>query len=417
MINAMSPCLPRLPFHSYQDEVSKKRIKSVVTEKFIRFRIDKKFIDIPPQEAMNRVARKIFGNRTYRISGQDAVPSDGEIFNWFITGKHGSKLHRRAIVNHDMEVETFLRESGVNINHQDEKTGVTPLILAASEHLPNLVKALVNHGANLNTKNVWGNDAIQEAIISADYTNYRNDSMHETIKCLLENGADVNQKSANARRYSLREYAITRTELRTAKLMIDHSTDGISKFVMADLINTNHPDNAEIIRYLYETNFFTGAERINNRKMTALMLACENQNASYVNALLEQPGTKLEATTILPIRKGECYFNKYHTAYSFAAKRKESQCAQILVDRGARKIIPKLTSDEIKWVNDYQNARNTRNFAVIGTAFLVLTGAGAAAVIGGAASGASMGHLDNVKARRPAPHLTTEPIDEQEELV
>ena len=409
--NAMSPCLPRLPFRSYQDEVPKKRIKSVVTEKFIRFRIDKKSLDIHPQEAKDRVTKKIFGKRNYRIAGQNGVPSDREIFTWFITGKHGPKLHRKAIAIQDMEVEAFLRKSGVNINHQDEKTGDTPLILAAKAHRSDLVKTLVTLGANLDEKNIDGYDAIQEAIISADYTDYRNDSMHETIKFLLENGADVNQKSANDRRYSLREYAITRTELRTAKLMIDHSRDEMPNCLMAGLINTNSPDNADIIRYLYEKNFFTGAERINNREMTALMLACENQNESHVTALLEQTGTKLEATAILPIRSGEFYFKKYHTAYSFAAKQKGSQCAQILADRGASKIIPKLTSNEVNWVNDYYDARNTRNLAFLATGFLVLTGGGAAALIGGAASGASMGHLDNVKARRPAPHLTTEPID------
>ena len=409
--NATSTWLPRFPFRSYQDEVPKKRIKAVVTETFIKFRTDKKYSDIPTLEAMDRVTKKIFGKRTYRIAGQNGVPSDREIFTWFITGKHGPKLHRKAIVSQDMEVESFLRESGININHQDEKTGDTPLTLAAKGYLPDLVKTLVTRGANLHEKNKYGYDAIQEAIISANYTDYRNDSMHETIKFLLENGADVNQKSANARRYSLREYAITRTELRTAKLMINHSREEMSDCMMARLINTNYPDNADIIRYLYETNFFTGAERINDREMTALMLACENQNESYVTALLEQTGTRLETTTTLPIRVGEFCFNKYHTAYSFAAKQKGSQCAQMLVDRGARKIIPKLTSDEIKWVKDYHDARNTRNFAFIGTAFLIATGAGVAALIGGAASGASMGHLDNVKARRPAPHLTTEPID------
>ena len=406
-LNAMSSCMPRLPFHTYQDEVPKQRIKTVIAEKFIRFRIDNKSIDIPPREAIDRVAKKIFGKRTYRIAGQDGVPSDGEIFTWFITGKHGPKLHRRAIISKDMEVEAFLRESGINVNHQDELTGDTPLILAASEYLPNVVKALINHGAKLNTKNVWGNDAIQEAIISIAYTAYRNDSMHKTIECLLENGADVKQKSTNDSDYSLREYAIKKTELRTAKLLIDHSTDRISNLVMADLIDRNYPDNADIIRYLHKTNFFTGAERINNRKMTALMLACENQNQSCVTALLEQPGTKLEATTILPIREGQLYFDKYHTAYSFAAKQKGSQCAQILVDRGAKKIIPKLTSDEVNWVNDYQQARNMRNSAFILSGFFVAISGGAAAALGGAAAGASMGHLDNVKNRRPAPYLTT----------
>ena len=409
--NATPSFLSRLPFRSYEDEVLKKRIKTVITEKFIRFRIDRQSSDITTREAMDRVTKKIFGKRTYRIAGQNGAASDGEIFTWFITGKHGPKLHRKAITIKDIEVEAFLRESGVNINHQDEKNGDTPLILATRNHLPDLVKTLVTHEANLAAKNARGNDAIQEAIISADQTDYRNDPIHEIIKCLLENGADVQQKFVNRNYYSLREYAIKKTELRTAKLMIDHSTDAISNVVMADLINTNYPDNADIIRYLYETNLFTGAERINRRKMTALMLACENQNQSYVTALLEQPGTDLEATTIEAIRKGTFYFDKYHTAYSFAASQKGSQCAQILADRGARKIIPKLTSNEVNWVNDYQKAKNMRDSALMFTGFMVALSAGAAVAVGGLATGASMRHVDNVKRRRPAPHLTTEPID------
>ena len=405
-LNAMSQCLPTFPFRSSPDAVSKQRIKSVITENFIKFQINKKCFNTRQQDALDRVARKIFGKRTYRIAGQNGVPSDSEIFNWFITGKHGPKLHRRAIVINDMEVELFLRESGININHQNEQTGNTPLILAAWNYRTNLVKTLVNLGADLNAKNAQGNDAIQEAIISIDYTDYRNDSMHETIKFLLDIGADVQQKSSDDSDYSLRDYTIKKTEFRTAKLMIDHSTDGISNRVMADLIDTNYPDNADIIRYLYETNFFTGAERINNRKMTALMLACENQNQSYVTALLEQPGTKLEDITTQPIHYGEYYFNKHHTAYSFAARQKGSQCAQILEDRGARKIIPKLTSDEVHWVHDYQNAKLMRNLTFLFTGLMVTLTAGAAAAVGGAASGASLDHLKDVKYRRPRPYIT-----------
>ena len=411
-LNAMSPCLPRLPFLSSQNEVSKNRIKSVITEKFITFRTNNNSFNINHQEAMDRVARKIFGKRTYRITAQDVVPSDGEIFTWFITGKHGPKLHRRAIVIQDMEVEAFLRESGININHQDEKTGDTPLILAARAHMSNLVKTLVTLEANLDEKNKCGNDAIQEAIISADNTDYRNDSLHETIKCLLENGADVKQQSAHNRNYSLRNYAITKTELRTAKLMIDHSRDKIPRFLMADLINTKHPDNADIIRYLYESNFFTGVERVNSSMMTALMLACKNQNESYVTALLEQPGTKLETTVTLPIHMGRFHFDKYHTAYSFAARRKGSRCAQLLANHGAKKIIPKLTSDEVNWVKDYYHAKKLRNSVIVISSLVVVTGGGAAlAIAGGVASGIAMGNLDTVKARRPAPQLKTVPTD------
>ena len=359
---------------------------------------------------MDRVARKIFGKRTYRIAAQDTVPSDGEIFTWFITGKHGPKLHRRAIVIQDMEVEAFLRESGIDINHQDEKTGDTPLILAARAHLSNLVKTLVNLGANPDEKNKCGNDAIQEAIISVDNTDYRNDSLHETIKCLLENGADVKQRSAHNHNYSLRDYAITKTELRTAKLMIDHSRDEIPGFLMADLINTKHPDNADIIRYLYESNFFTGDEWVNNSEMTALMLACKNQNASYVTALLEQPGTKLETTVTLPIHMGGFHFDKYHTAYSFAARRKGSRCARILARHGAKKIIPRLTSDEVNWVKDYSCAKRLRNS--VGAISLVLTVATAGvsmAIVGGMATGMAISNVNAVKSRRPAPQLKTKP--------
>ena len=409
--NAMSPCLPRLPILSSQNEVSKKRIKSVVTEKFITFRTNNSF-NIHHLEAMDRVARKIFGKRTYRIAAQDTVPSDGEIFTWFITGKHGPKLHRRAIVIQDMEVEAFLRASGIDINHQDEKTGDTPLILAARAHLSNLVKTLVTLRVNLDEKNKCGNDAIQEAIISVDNTDYRNDSLHETIKCLLENGADVKQQLAHNRNYSLRDYAITKTELRTAKLMIDHSRDEIPPFLLADLINTKHPDNADIIRYLYGSNFFTGNEWVNSSEMTALMLACKNQNASYVTALLEHPGTKLETTVTLPIHMGGFHFDKYHTAYSFAARQKGSRCAQILASHGAKKIIPRLTSDEVKWVKDYSRAKRSRDSAgETSIVVTVLTGALSAAIVGGMATDTENDNVNAVKSRRPAPHLKTEPKD------
>ena len=101
-----------------------------------------------------------------------------------------------------------------------------------------------------------------------------------------------------------------------------------------------------------------------------------------------------------------------HTAYSFAARQKGSRCAQILASHGAKKIIPRLTSDEVKWVKDYSRAKRSRDLAgETSIVVTVLTGALSAAIVGGMATDTENDNVNAVKSRRPAPHLKTEPKD------
>ena len=105
------------------------------------------------------------------------------------------------------------------------------------------------------------------------------------------------------------------------------------------------------------------------------------------------------------------HFEKYHTAYSFAASEEGSRCAQILVNHGARKIIPELSRDEKAWLHDYHHAKMMESTAWTGTGLLVVMSAGVVAVAGAAIADSASGDLRAAEARRPPQQLGTKPKD------
>jgi ankyrin repeat protein len=78
-------------------------------------------------------------------------------------------------------------ERGANVNVRDEvKWGWTVLMTAASIGNLEIVKLLVEHGADVNLKNVKGNTAL---ILAAQNDNFN------IVKYLVEKGADVKIKN------------------------------------------------------------------------------------------------------------------------------------------------------------------------------------------------------------------------------
>ena len=167
-------CIPFSHSTNNMGIVPRSKIQEVIVERFLRSLYpndqerealpDQKIREIESRVTSKSRTSKLFGKRYYQVAATDHVPNDLEIFNWFLCGKHGKKLHRRSVTSSDIQVEAFLREAGVDINFHDEKSGDTPLILASRAHNATLVKTLIDSGAKIDLVNKHGRDAIHEAV-------------------------------------------------------------------------------------------------------------------------------------------------------------------------------------------------------------------------------------------------------------
>lgn len=195
------------------------------------------------------LTKAILKHRSYHIPCHRQPVADNEILNWFVNGELGQKLHRLAIVNQDNDVESFLRKAHVDVNQPDKETGDTPLILAARHHNADTVKGLLAAKADISARSKIPKDAIYEALENINRTSFRDDQQFKTIKCLLEHGADVNQRLLHRPTTRLSEYAIPKSELRVAKLLISHSKS-IKSETVHQLAKVRSIDSPNIIRHL-----------------------------------------------------------------------------------------------------------------------------------------------------------------------
>jgi len=95
-----------------------------------------------------------------------------------------SALHYAGTV----EIAQMLLDAHANIDHQQNHLNATPLMYAVKRSLPELVKLLLDRGADVNLQDKYGNTALHHV------------SDAEIAKMLIEAGVDVNHE--NGRGYT-----------------------------------------------------------------------------------------------------------------------------------------------------------------------------------------------------------------------
>ena len=85
-----------------------------------------------------------------------------------------------------IEVVKILIENGANINAKNNDNSTA--LIEASSFYYETVKILIENGADINSKDNGGTTALMNASTEDDYINY------EICKLLIENGANVNDK-------------------------------------------------------------------------------------------------------------------------------------------------------------------------------------------------------------------------------
>jgi ankyrin repeat protein len=92
----------------------------------------------------------------------------------------------------NIDVVKVLLKNGASVNYKSQDTGETPLHAAAATSnfydAPKTIKELLEHGANIDEKNVYGYTPLKVAISANDI---------EAIKTLITWGANVDEKDNN----------------------------------------------------------------------------------------------------------------------------------------------------------------------------------------------------------------------------
>jgi ankyrin repeat protein len=127
----------------------------------------------------------------------------------FVDSEQGNLLHIAAHYS-DLEMNMFLIQKGVNINHQDEYSRA-PLNVACRYDREEIVKLYVDHGAEF--KNLVHNP-VYDAMKGAD------EGTLEIIRILADRGFDLNDASSD-----LIHSAIAYDMSEAAKLMIELGAD------------------------------------------------------------------------------------------------------------------------------------------------------------------------------------------------
>ena len=289
----------------------------------------------------DRLTSKILKRTYYSIPCEKQPLGSGEILDWFVKGEHGQQLHRRAIVNQDKEVVSFLRKAHVDVNQPDKKTGDTPLILAARIHDAVTVKELLEADATISTRNHGNKDAIYEALEKLNHVTYRNDNQFQTIECLLEHGADVNQRLLHKPAIRLSEYAIPKAELRLAELLASHS-ESINACTLLELVKDRYADRQDIIRHLLSHPKFDPEGSTSCGDIALIERTTDGKSKSKKVLLSMKAINATVAATIRPLTGVE----KYRGLAWLLKQRNLEACSEISEDFGVLKIIPKYTTNE-----------------------------------------------------------------------
>ena len=206
-----------------------------------------------------------------------------------------------AVYKEDYDMVKYLLDKGANPNavNNEKKTA---LMIANDEGNNNIAKLLIEQGANINTQDEDGCTALMTAALIGDY---------EMVKFLLENGADINTKDNDGNTvlyYNIYYDHYGKEEmLENAKkifnLLIKYGAD----------VNTKDNDGASLLDISY-------------RPSTAL-----KQNREMFKVLVEN-GFDLESR----IKGGNDYPTDYdYTPLMIAALKNDYDMVKFLVEKGA----------------------------------------------------------------------------------
>ena len=176
-----------------------------------------------------------------------------------------------------------LVKAGANIETRN-KWGNTPFICSGDRTLSSKARLLIKHGANVNASNDEGQTALSRALASSKF---------ETANFIIEAGADMKDVNIDSHGIDLFFSAISMNKIENVKKLIELGYDVNStknKYNNA-LINAVRKGHLEIAKILIEAGADVNAKDING--WTALTHALKMDYSTETIKLLIDAGAKL----------------------------------------------------------------------------------------------------------------------------
>ena len=141
-----------------------------------------------------------------------------------------------------VKVKELLANKGIDVNSRMDKSGWTALILASTEGHCDVVKALLENGADVNAKDVVNNTALMCASMNGHT---------DAVKLLLANGANVNDQDQYGFTPVIKAATYGRCD--TVEVLLDAGADpnvrdNIGECAITRAERGGHKDTVEVLK-------------------------------------------------------------------------------------------------------------------------------------------------------------------------
>ncbi len=236
-----------------------------------------------------------------------------------------------GVINGDLTEVQKAIDNGANVNFQTKGgwtsiQGETPLMVIiriereSKRVYTEIVRLLLNHGANPNLQNKNG----ETALMNACQRPFNGEEV-EFVKLLLDNGADPNlkTKTGSTALIDASGHTTSGKKFEIIKLLLDHGADPNVRYGdVIPLVDASDKGQIDIVRLLLDH----GADpNFNNRrylKRTALMCASFNDHTEIVQLLLDHGANPNIRTSV-------------GTALMIAVKKGHTEIVKLLLEHGA----------------------------------------------------------------------------------
>ena len=267
--------------------------------------------DLPTADMSDKNAQLIQAAKDGNLPAVQTALSEGAEVNARDTTHGGTPLIWTSYNSH-AEVIKLLLEKGAEINAK-ANNGATALMMAAYQGHTEIIKLLLEKGADVNAKSKDGITALWQAAQNGHT---------EVVKLLLEKGAEVNAKDTDGGTALMVASESGHTEV--VKLLLDKGADVSAKDnkgVMALYMAANN-GYTETVKLLLEKGADINAK--DTLGTTALVAAAYNGHTEIVKLLLEK-GADVNV-------KSTAYGG---TALMMAARRGHTEIVKLLLEKGA----------------------------------------------------------------------------------
>lgn len=318
-------------------------------------------------------------NTFFKTADLDGVRSDhpvdraSPLLSEFTQSKAGTWLHRKAVAKNLVQLESFVRKAGVNINHQCPKDGNTPLLTAVWHNRWEMAGSLLKAGASATVKNHHGNH-----LVSMLFQKWFEEKLPAAVHIDLIINMLTTQSRHQIEKRDLLEplgaYTFAMSaycgNVRLCKAILQKFPDlardfrgnrVIDKTLMNVVSGSTHissvPALLRVIRYLLTVADEQGKRLVDMSTKTSngetfLIRAVLKGKYSIVEELLDDPAVR---STI----NEQTMSKQKWTAYTYAHQKKKSDIMRLLVRHGADKCkVPKSSSADTQEVH----RRGVRNF-------------------------------------------------------